>query len=109
MTLSLPAGAQAKLPEVERGGFYLGVRAHRLRLQRQGPGDVALRARVDLAEIDGSETFVHVRRGPLTLVLQVPGVSPLELGSECTRLSRSGPAVRLCPRWRAAVRPAGEV
>jgi glycerol transport system ATP-binding protein len=84
LTLSLPAGAQAKLPEVERGGFYLGVRAHRLRLQRQGPADVALRARVDLAEIDGSETFVHVRRGPLTLVLQVPGVSPLELGSECT-------------------------
>jgi glycerol transport system ATP-binding protein len=84
LTLSLPAPAQARLPEAERGGFYLGVRAHRLRLQRQRPEDVALRARVDLAEIDGSETFVHVRRGPLTLVLQVPGVSPVELGSDCT-------------------------
>jgi glycerol transport system ATP-binding protein len=84
LALSLPAQAQARLPEAERGGFYLGVRAHHLRLQRQRPADVALRARVDLAEIDGSETFVHVRRGPLTLVLQVPGVSPLELGSDCT-------------------------
>jgi glycerol transport system ATP-binding protein len=84
-TLSLPPEAQARLPEAARaGGFYLGVRAHRLRLQRQRPADVALRARVELAEIDGSETFVHVRRGPLALVLQVPGVSPLELGSDCT-------------------------
>jgi glycerol transport system ATP-binding protein len=84
LTLTLPPRTLASLPEAARAGFFLGVRAHHLRLERQRAGDVALGARVDLAEMDGSETIVHVSRGPLSLVLQVPGVSPLELSSACT-------------------------
>lgn len=66
------------------GGFCLGVRAHQLRLARRRPDEEAIPARVDLAEISGSETFVHVSRGALTLVLQLPGVHALEIGSACT-------------------------
>jgi glycerol transport system ATP-binding protein len=84
LTLTLPPRTLASLPEAARAGFFLGVRAHHLRLERQRAGDVALGAQVALAEMDGSETIVHVSRGPLSLVLQVPGVSPLELGSACT-------------------------
>lgn len=80
----LPPAARAGLRELPGGGLSLGVRAHRLRLARTSPDDQAVATQVDLAEITGSETFLHVSRGALSLVLQVPGVHPLPLGSECT-------------------------
>ena len=45
--------------------------------------DRAIVARVDLAELTGSETFLHLSRGGRALVAQVPGVHPRALGSEC--------------------------
>ena len=39
---------------------------------------------VDLAEISGSETYVHVHRERLALVAQIPGVHDLPLNSQCT-------------------------
>ena len=61
-------------------------------------------AQVDLAEITGSETFLHVSRGELSLVLQVPGVQALPAGGPLPGLPRPRPAVRLRRRRRAAVR-----
>ncbi len=62
----------------------LGVRAHSLHLSPQSDGDVPIAATVDLAEISGSETYVHARRGALALVAQLGGVHELEIGSACT-------------------------
>ncbi|MGK5046994.1 ABC transporter ATP-binding protein [Janthinobacterium sp. GB4P2] len=62
----------------------LGVRAHSLHLSPQSDGDVAIAAQVDLAEISGSETYVHARRGELALVAQLGGVHKLDIGSACT-------------------------
>ena len=62
----------------------LGVRAHSLHLSPQSDGDVPIAATVDLAEISGSETYVHARRGELSLVAQLGGVHDLEIGSACT-------------------------
>jgi glycerol transport system ATP-binding protein len=84
LALPLRAAARSTLTGSEQTDFSIGLRAHRLRLERTRSDDQALTARVDLAEINGSETFVHVSRGPLSLVLEVPGVVPLELGTECT-------------------------
>jgi glycerol transport system ATP-binding protein len=42
------------------GGLTVGVRASALRVQGR-PGDCRCPARVELAEISGSDTFVHVR------------------------------------------------
>ncbi len=38
---------------------------------------------LELAEIGGSETFVHLSSGGLKLVAQVPGVHDLALGEPC--------------------------
>jgi glycerol transport system ATP-binding protein len=84
LALPLSTSARARMNGAAPGGLALGIRAHQLRLQRQHRDDQELAARVDLAEISGSDTFVHVSRGQLSLVLQVPGVHPLELGSTCT-------------------------
>jgi glycerol transport system ATP-binding protein len=61
----------------------LGLRAHSLHAAARS-GDFALTCSVDLAEISGSETFVHLKRGALSMVAQLPGVHDLSLGSAST-------------------------
>lgn len=58
----------------------VGLRASALRVHSQ-PGDVALPGQVELAEISGSDTFVHVDTPAGELVAQLTGVHYFELGS----------------------------
>jgi glycerol transport system ATP-binding protein len=66
----------AKLPSEK---LTVGIRASALRVQPL-PGDVTLVGRVELAEISGSDTFVHVRTLVGDLVAQLTGVHYFELG-----------------------------
>ena len=61
----------------------LGVRAGGLRVESR-PGDVPLPGRVELAEIAGSDTFVHVHTGVGELVAQLTGVHVCPLGDPIT-------------------------
>jgi glycerol transport system ATP-binding protein len=61
----------------------VGVRAGALRVQ-QPPGDLALPGQVELAEISGSDTFVHVHTGVGELVAQLTGVHDFALGAPIT-------------------------
>jgi glycerol transport system ATP-binding protein len=61
----------------------LGIRAHEFSLAGDN-GEIALRGRVELAEISGSETFLHLARDDVRLVAQVPGVHNLPLNEPCT-------------------------
>src|SRR5512133_3394235 len=80
--LALPLSpAQLRAAGSERE-VLLGLRAHSLRLAPQ-QGDMPIDAVVDLAEISGSETYIHVHRGALSSVAQLPGVHPQELGARC--------------------------
>jgi glycerol transport system ATP-binding protein len=65
------------------GGLTVGVRASALRVTRR-PGDAALAGRVELAEIAGSDTFVHVDTDAGELVAQLTGVHAFDLGSPVT-------------------------
>jgi glycerol transport system ATP-binding protein len=62
------------------GKHTLGVRANHLSVHRRGEGDLAIDATVELAEISGSETFVHVSNGDLHWVVQEEGVHEHALG-----------------------------
>jgi glycerol transport system ATP-binding protein len=73
-----PAAAQALA-----GQLTIGVRASALRVQPR-PGDVALPGRVELAEISGSDSFVHVATPVGELVAQLPGVHVFEIGAPIT-------------------------
>ncbi|MET0963419.1 MAG: ABC transporter ATP-binding protein [Noviherbaspirillum sp.] len=87
--LALPLNpAQAHATQGQRA-LLLGLRAHSLRLAPR-EGDVAIDAMVDLAEISGSETYVHVHRGALSIVAQLPGVHPQKLGAACVLYCRPG-------------------
>jgi len=80
--LSLPL-ALPTLPFKHSDTLTLGVRAGALRVQ-QRPGDLALPGRVELAEISGSDTFVHVHTALGELVAQLTGVHVFALGEAIT-------------------------
>lgn len=63
--------------------YTVGVRASSLRLQER-PGDLTMRGTVELAEISGSDTYVHASSPMGNLVAQVPGVHYFDLGAPVT-------------------------
>ncbi|MFZ5567109.1 MAG: ABC transporter ATP-binding protein [Pseudomonadota bacterium] len=71
LALTLPAGGQGRLT--------LGVRSSDLHLTHR-PGHLMLPGSVELAEISGSDTFVHVATPVGELVAQLTGVHRFELG-----------------------------
>jgi glycerol transport system ATP-binding protein len=83
--VALPGGVRLALalPAARSDALTVGVRAGVLRV-RQRPGDVALPGRVELAEISGSDTFVHVDTSIGELVAQLTGVHLFALGASVT-------------------------
>jgi len=61
----------------------VGIRANALRV-RERAGDVALAGTVELAEISGSDTFVHVNTPVGELVAQLTGVHQFTMGQALT-------------------------
>jgi glycerol transport system ATP-binding protein len=101
-----PALALA-VPEGITGAVTLGLRASALNVNA-GAGDIALPGRVELAEISGSDTFVHVDTAVGELVAQLTGVHRFELGAAITLyfsashayVFDAGDALALAPAWR---------
>jgi glycerol transport system ATP-binding protein len=83
--VQLPANVQVSVPLPASGSrkLTIGVRASALRVQ-QREGDVALPGKVELAEISGSDTFVHVDTAVGELVAQLTGVHYFDLGASVT-------------------------
>jgi len=75
MPMVLAAGATA--------GLTVGVRASALR-ETPRDGDLSLPGKVELAEISGSDTFVHVSTPVGELVAQLTGVHYFDLGAPIT-------------------------
>jgi glycerol transport system ATP-binding protein len=85
--VTLGEGLSLSLPLPPRdgagAGLSIGVRASALRL-RARDGDLPLPGRVELAEISGSDTFVHVDTAVGELVAQLGGVHALKIGAPIT-------------------------
>jgi glycerol transport system ATP-binding protein len=65
-------------------GLQLGVRSHHIHVERQLDTDLAIDGKVDLAEISGSETYLHVGLREHSLVAQLPGVHNFVIGAPCS-------------------------
>ncbi|PIF27638.1 carbohydrate ABC transporter ATP-binding protein (CUT1 family) [Acidovorax sp. 56] len=76
LAIPLPSGSAA-------GALTVGVRASALRVHAR-PGDVSVSGVVELAEISGSDTFVHAHTPWGELVAQLTGVHYFELGTGIT-------------------------
>ncbi|MDP1690849.1 MAG: ABC transporter ATP-binding protein [Burkholderiaceae bacterium] len=81
LTLAVP------LPPARPGAagqeLTVGIRASALRVLPR-PGDLSLPGLVELADISGSDTFVHADTAVGELVAQLPGVHVFTLGSAIT-------------------------
>jgi len=75
------AGPLAAVPD---GAYTLGFRAHHLDLDPPGGEPIAIATTVSVAEITGSESFVHLEAGEHRFVALVPGVRRLEPGTPVT-------------------------
>ena len=78
----LPSGVKLPLEVPGRvdAALTAGIRASALRVNARD-GDIALAGRVELAEISGSETFVHADTEIGAVVAQLPGVHQFRLGA----------------------------
>ena len=86
-----PSGSAPSLELTASGKVTVGVRANALQL-RASPGALAIRGKVELAEIAGSDTFVHVHSAVGPLVAQLTGVHVFELGTAITLYLRAAEA-----------------
>jgi glycerol transport system ATP-binding protein len=95
------------VPEHMTGAMTVGLRASALNVNA-GAGDIALPGKVELAEISGSDTFVHVDTAVGELVAQLTGVHRFELGASITLyfsaaqayVFDAGEQLALAPAWR---------
>ncbi len=70
------------LEGIAPGDYRFGVRSNHLFLQPQGSADTEIKATVELSEISGSETFIHVRHAQTPLVVQESGVKSRRIGEK---------------------------
>ncbi|MFL6702615.1 MAG: ABC transporter ATP-binding protein [Paraburkholderia graminis] len=82
----LPIGVDVPLRQgtAANGACRIGIRPGHLRLHAKAPHAVAVPCRLELAELSGSETYLHLRTltGGIDLVAQLQGVHQIELGTE---------------------------
>jgi glycerol transport system ATP-binding protein len=64
------------------GDYRVGVRANHIGVAAHAGNGGVIRATVELAEINGSETYVHVRHSDFTLIALLEGVHEFALGEE---------------------------
>ena len=83
VTLSAGLNLSVPLPAASTSSLMIGIRASALRV-RERAGDLALPGKVELAEISGSDTFVHVDTPIGELVAQLTGVHQFTLAESIT-------------------------
>ena len=64
------------------GSYRFGARANNLSVRRRNSGDVEIAVTIDLAEVSGSETFIHARHNDQSMVIQEAGVHGFSLNEE---------------------------
>jgi glycerol transport system ATP-binding protein len=79
-------GEEIRLPlaghlgQLSPGPYHFGVRAGHLSVVSSPADEVRFGATVDLAEVSGSETFIHIRHEGRAWVVQEQGVHSFDLG-----------------------------
>ncbi len=68
------------LAPLAQGDYRAGVRAHHLSIGPRDDRELGLNTRIELTEINGSETYFHVRYSDTRLVIQEMGVHSLKIG-----------------------------
>ncbi|WP_421376812.1 ABC transporter ATP-binding protein [Paraburkholderia sp. DD10] len=85
-TARLPIGIEVPVRQAANGAgaCRIGIRPGHLRLAPRTVQSVAVPCRLELAELSGSETFLHLHThtGGIDLIAQLQGVHQIELGTQ---------------------------
>ena len=81
---TLDGGIEGELPDhlkdIADGRYRLGFRANHATLSRSDDSEIEIPASASLAEVSGSETFIHLTYGGADWVVQEEGVHSLRIG-----------------------------
>jgi glycerol transport system ATP-binding protein len=80
----IPIPLTGHLDGLADGSYRFAFRSNHMWLSQQGDGDIPITGKVELAEINGSETFVYIQRGESAFVVQQEGVYPVSMGDAIT-------------------------
>ena len=84
----LDGGVEGSLPDhlkdTADGRYRLGFRANHVALAKRDDDDIEIPATADLAEVSGSETFIHLKHQGANWVVQEEGVHSLRIGEAIT-------------------------
>jgi glycerol transport system ATP-binding protein len=75
---------QDEMKALPEGDYRFGIRSNHFFLSRHSNDDAKIQAKVALAEINGSETFIHFNHGDSRLVAQEDGIHSYRIGSMVT-------------------------
>ncbi len=70
------------LSDLKDGNYKFGIRSNHFFLKRKSDQDTKIIAKVELAEINGSETFIHIAYENSKIVVQEIGIYSYKIGSE---------------------------
>lgn len=79
-TTRLPAPAHFR--QLPAGSYRFGIRPNHLSITRRSSAELAVPAEVVVPEVNGSETYIHVRHHGVDWVIEQTGVHLLPIGSE---------------------------
>ncbi|PLX94475.1 MAG: hypothetical protein C0619_02775 [Desulfuromonas sp.] len=79
---TLQAPLQNHLRGLTPGDYRFGMRPSHLQLQRTTDSDIEFQTTLDLAEISGSETFVHVLHNAQSWTVQQQGIHNYRMGEK---------------------------
>lgn len=65
-------------------GYLLGIRAHALSTEKKGMSMLPVQAKVELAEVVGSDTELHLNHEGISLIALLQGVGTYELDQDIT-------------------------
>ncbi|NCO51734.1 MAG: ABC transporter ATP-binding protein [Deltaproteobacteria bacterium] len=86
----LHIGTAASIPLAQHmhgladGEYQVGMRANHLRLVQKSDEDLAFAAQVEIAEISGSETYIHLSNAEQSWTVQLPGIHSYPMGAAAT-------------------------
>jgi glycerol transport system ATP-binding protein len=66
------------------GPYRFGIRPNHLSLRQHTNGDAKIVSKVEISEINGSETFIHFKFNNIRTVLHEVGIETRKIGSEIT-------------------------
>lgn len=81
---NIQVALEGDMQKLSDGEYTFGIRSNHLFLSETSQNDAQLQAQVELAEINGSETFIHFNHADTRLVAQENGIHPYRIGSTVT-------------------------